>query len=180
MTSSKLLLSCMLDYMYFLGKTVYIWPLSQLFGAISQELSEKQSPEQESPGMPWIKHNSALTLCVFVFFSQQFWQPGGFRADFFPSSELYRDLGLWYQQGFDVPIHLLDVSRWTGWVSHVVLDLPSCWLPEPYSVVIKLLDMRTRVSLNLSSRSGIWILQLKDNGKILLRWKTPRWFGLSH
>ena len=75
MTSSKFLLSYMLDYMYFLGKIVYIWPLSQLFGAISQELSERQSPELESSGRPWIKLNLALTLCVFVFFSQQFWQP---------------------------------------------------------------------------------------------------------
>ena len=52
MTSSKFLLSYMLDYMYFLGKIVYIWPLSQLFGAISQELSERQSPELESSGRP--------------------------------------------------------------------------------------------------------------------------------
>ena len=105
---------------------VYLATLSTLWGNFSRAFWEAIS---------WVRvlrkalnktQLSYYIMCV-CFSVNSFDNHEGFRADLFPSTELYRDLGLWYQQGFHVPIHLLDVSRWTGWVSHVVLDLPS-WL----------------------------------------------------
>ena len=122
----------------------------------------------ESSVRPWIKFNSQLSCCAFFFQLNVLVTTKGPRADFSPLPELYKYLEPWSQHGPLVLVHFLRESRQLGMSllglgSHILIADS-----EFYLVVVKLLAMSSRFSLNLGPRRGSWVTKSKDTGKSLL------------